>query len=58
MKNRSLDRSVDDITYSVTALVTEIESLESEVDELTKRLDDKEEERYALWEELQELKNS
>lgn len=58
MKNRSLDRSVDDITYSVTALVTEIESLEAEVDELNQRLDEKEEERYALWEELQELKNS
>ena len=58
MKNRSLDRSVDEANYAITALVSEIESLEAEVDELTKRLDDKEEERYAFWEELQELKNS
>ena len=62
MNDRHLERAansiINDTTNVIESLKSEIESLEAEVDELNLRLDEKEEKRYALWEELEELKNS
>lgn len=58
MNDKYLQRDANDAISTIANLIVAIENLEADIESKDEHIGNLEKERYALWEELEELKNS